>query len=83
MSDTSSSYVFREIEFTLAVLCKIGFDRMIDGTFTKKYGRAPDISYSFNGLRFIANLICQQHPLYNIQDMFIKGVRFGRYKETP
>ena len=63
-------------DFTIAVLRKIGVDKILDEMLFKNKGQDPDIPYSIIGLIFIANLICAQQPLYKISDFFSERGEF-------
>lgn len=60
-----------DIDFLIEVLRKLGADTLIDDMFTKSLGKTPDIPYSTTGILFLANLMCEQYPMYHISNMFL------------
>lgn len=64
------THSFGRIDFSIEILRKIGFERLINETFTKSIHHQPDIPYGTTGLLLMANLICAQAPLYQIPQTF-------------
>ena len=60
---------FGQIDFIIEVLRKMKVDKILDKALTKE-GHAPEIPYGVTGMLFIANIICAQEPLYNMNEIF-------------